>query len=45
MTGVWLLANDINQTSDCTGGRKSDAVRNCQSELRYILKLSIFNME
>ena len=22
MTGAWLLANDLNQTSDCTGGRK-----------------------
>ncbi len=21
MTGVWLLANDLKQISDCTGGR------------------------
>ncbi|SEQ99181.1 hypothetical protein SAMN05444375_11943 [Segatella baroniae B14] len=45
MTGVRLLANDLKQISDCTGGRNSDAVRYCQSEQRYILKLSIINME
>ena len=22
MTGAWLLANDLKQISDCTGGRK-----------------------
>lgn len=32
MTGAWLLANDLKQISDCTGGRKGDAVRYCQSE-------------
>ena len=32
MTGAWLLANNSNQISDCTGGRKGDAVRYCQSE-------------
>ena len=32
MTGAWLLANDLKQISDCTGGRKDDAVRYCQSE-------------
>lgn len=32
-------------SSDCTGGRMGDAVRYCQSEQRYILKLSIINME
>ena len=31
MTGAWLLANDF-KISDCTGGRKGDAVRYCQSE-------------
>ena len=33
MTGAWLLANDLKQISDCTGGRIGDAVRYCQSEL------------
>ena len=23
MTGAWLLANDLKQISDCTGGRKA----------------------
>ena len=23
MTGAWLLVNDLNQTSDCTGGHKA----------------------
>ena len=23
MTGAWLLANDLKQISDCTGGRKT----------------------
>ena len=32
MTGAWLLANDLKQISDCTGGRIGDAVRYCQSE-------------
>ena len=32
MTGAWLLTNNLKQISDCTGGRKSDAVRYCQSE-------------
>ena len=32
MTGAWLLANDLKQMSDCTGGRIDDAVRYCQSE-------------
>ena len=32
MTGAWLLADDENQISDCTGGRYGDAVRYCQSE-------------
>ena len=32
MTGVWLLANDLKQISDCTGGRIGDAVRYCQLE-------------
>ena len=32
MTGAWLLADDENQISDCTGGRIGDAVRYCQSE-------------
>ena len=32
MTGGWLLANDSNPISDCTGGRIGDAVRYCQSE-------------
>ena len=32
MTGAWLLANDLKQISDCTGGRIDDAVRYCQSE-------------
>ena len=32
MTGAWLLANDLKQISDCTGGRKGDAVRYCQLE-------------
>ena len=32
MTGSWLLANDLKQISDCTGGRIGDAVRYCQSE-------------
>ena len=27
-----LLANDLKQISDCTGGRIGDAVRYCQSE-------------
>ncbi len=31
-TGGRLLANDSKQISDCTGGRKGDAVRYCQSE-------------
>lgn len=31
MTEAWLLANDLKQISDCTGGRKGDAVRYCQS--------------
>ena len=31
MTGAWLLTNNLKQISDCTGGRKSDAVRYCQS--------------
>ena len=31
MTEARLLANNSNQISDCTGGRKSDAVRYCQS--------------
>ena len=35
MTGAWLLADDENQISDCTGGRKGDAVRYCQSEQKY----------
>ncbi len=34
MTGAWLLANDLKLISDCTGGRKGDAVRYCQSELK-----------
>ncbi len=34
MTGAWLLANDLKQISDCTGGRIGDAVRYCQSEQR-----------
>ena len=33
MTGAWLLANDLKQISDCTGGRIGDAVRYCQLEL------------
>ena len=32
MTGAWLLTNNSNQISDCTGGRKGDAVRYCHSE-------------
>ena len=36
MTGAWLLTNDSKQISDCTGGRKSDAVRYCQSEHKEI---------
>ena len=32
MTGAFPLANDLKQISDCTGGRKGDAVRYCQSE-------------
>lgn len=32
MTGAWLLANDLKQISDCTGGRIGDAVRYCRSE-------------
>ena len=32
MTGAWLLANDLKLISDCTGGRKGDAVRYCQLE-------------
>jgi len=32
MTGAWLLANDLKQISDRTGGRIGDAVRYCQSE-------------
>lgn len=36
MTGAWLLANDLKQISDCTGGRIGDAVRYCQSEQRCI---------
>ncbi len=39
MTGAWLLANDLKQISDCTGGRIGDAVRYCQSE--QILKYQI----
>ena len=35
MTGAWLLTNNSNQISDCTGGRKSDAVRYCQSDKVY----------
>ena len=34
MTGAWLLTNNSNQISDSTGGRKGDAVRYCQSELK-----------
>ena len=41
MTGAWLLADDENQISDCTGGRKGDAVRYCQSE--QILKIHFYN--
>jgi hypothetical protein len=41
MTGAWLLANDLKQISDCTGGRKSDAVRYCQSE--QILKIQFYD--
>ncbi len=37
MTGAWLLANDTKQISDCTGGRKGDAVRYCQSERNTIM--------
>ena len=37
MTGAWLLANDLKQISDCTGGRIGDAVRYCQSEQIYFL--------
>ena len=32
MTGAWLLANNLKQISDCSGGRIGDAVRYCQSE-------------
>ena len=32
MTGAWLLANDLIQISDCTGGCIGDVVRYCQSE-------------
>jgi hypothetical protein len=39
MTGAWLLANNSNQISDCTGGRKGDAVRYCQSE-RFFLQVN-----
>ena len=41
MTGAWLLANKSNQTSDCTGGRKGDAVRYCQSEQLIIWQFQI----
>jgi hypothetical protein len=44
MTGAWLLANDLKQISDCTGGRIGDAVRYCQSEqiirIRFIRSIS-----
>ncbi len=41
MTGAWLLANDLKQISDCTGGRNSDAVRYCQSEqLERLFKIN-----
>ena len=32
MTGAWLLANDLKQISDCTGGRICDAVRYCEPQ-------------
>ena len=41
MTGAWLLADDKKQISDCTGGRKGDAVRYCQSEQRYKVQYEI----
>jgi len=41
MTGAWLLANDLKQMSDCTGGRVNDAVRYCQSE--RILKIHFYD--
>ncbi len=39
MTGVWLLANDLKQISDCTGGRIGDAVRYCLPEQRKKLEI------
>ena len=39
MTGAWLLTNNLEQISDCTGGRIDDAVRYCQSEQRYKFEL------
>ena len=40
MTRAWLLANDLKQISDCTGGRIGDAVRYCQSELQRFLDMA-----
>ncbi len=37
MTGAWLLANDLKQISDCTGGRKR-----CSSILPVRTKYTIF---
>ena len=42
MTGARLLANDLKQISDCTGGRKGDAVRYCQSEQKIIFMASLW---
>ena len=33
MTGAWLLANDLKQISDCTGGRKTQFDTASQNKL------------
>ena len=39
MTGAWLLANDLKQISDCTGGRKMQFDTASQNKLKcYIRK-------
>ena len=44
MTEAWLLANDLKQISDCTGGRKDDAVRYCQSD-NFNIQFKIFKRQ
>ena len=34
MTGAWLLANDLKQISDCTGGRKMQFDTASQNNLK-----------